>query len=139
MNFHDAGDGLYNRLYNASFKANDVSSLLAFTETKKFTKARIRRAVLNSFFGVTSSDLKVLPLYTQVLAMDSIGMMLLKNAKKSSDFTLLTKPSDFSHFEGQKLKQKELADKADSIFELSKPTPKFGNSALTFTPYIEKK
>ena len=136
--FHDAGDGLYNRLYNASFKANDISTLLELSETKKFTKARIRRAMWNSFFGVTSSDVKNLPMYTQVLAMNKLGMLVLKNVKCKDGFSILTKPSNFDHFEGIKRRQKDLSDRADSIFELSKPKPKFGNSSLTFTPYIEK-
>ncbi len=136
--FYDAGDGLYNRLYNASFKANDISSLIELTETKKFTNARLRRAMWNAFFGVTSSDVKTLPMYTQILAMNKKGMLLLKNSKKHDDFRILTKPSDFDDFSATAMRQKLLSDKADSIFELSKPKPKFGKSALTFTPYIKK-
>lgn len=135
--FHDADDGLYNRLYNASFKANDIPTLLELTETKKFTNARIKRAMWNSFLGVTSSDVKELPQYTQLLAMDKIGMLLLRNAKCQEGFSILTKPSDFEHFSSKKKRQKTLSDSADSIFELSKPKPGFGNSALTFTPYIK--
>ncbi len=137
-NFYDANDGLYNRLYNASFKANDISSLIKISETKKFTNARLRRTIWNIFFGVTSSDVKTLPMYTQILAMNKIGMFLLKNSKKRDDFRILTKPSDFDNFEESAIRQKLLSDKADSIFELSKPLPKFGKNVLTFTPYIKK-
>ncbi len=136
--FHDAADGLYNRLYNASFKANDITSLLEYTETKKFTNARLKRAMWNIFFGVTSSDVKMLPLYTQVLAMNKTGMLLLKNSTKSDSFSILTKPSDYGHFNPDQKRQKELADRADSIFDLCKPNPKSGKAALTLTPYIKK-
>ena len=137
MNFHDAGDGLYNRLYNASFKANDVSSLLAFTETKKFTKARIRRAILNSFFGVTSSDLKVLPLYTQVLAMDSVGRSVLKSIKKTSEFPVITKPASYKDMGDEVIRQKELSNKADSIYALTLKNENSGRFPLIFTPYVK--
>lgn len=135
---HDAGDGLYNRLYNESFKANDISTLLKLTETKNYTRARIRRALLNVFFGVTSSELNTLPAYTQILAMDGVGMQILKKARKTDDFRILTKPSDFKRLNDLQLRQKTLSDKADSIFELTKPVPKNGASSLTFTPYVKK-
>ena len=135
---HDAGDGLYNRLYNESFKANDISTLLLRTETKNYTKSRIRRALLNVFFGVTSSDVKTLPTYTQILAMDNIGTQILKKTRKSRDIQVLTKPSDYKAFGEAELRQKQLSDKADSIFELTKPVPKDGASALTFTPFVKK-
>lgn len=135
---HDAGDGLYNRLYNESFKANDISTLLLRTETKNYTKARIRRALLNVFFGVTSSELKTLPMYTQILAMDSVGMQILKKTRKTRSIQILTKPSDYKSFGEAALRQKQLSDKADSIFELTKPIPKDGSSALKFTPFVKK-
>ncbi len=135
--FHDANDGLYNRLYNMSFEANDITSLLKLSETKNYTKARIRRALLNIFFGVTSSDVKILPRYTQVLGMDSIGMKLLKKVKKS-EFKILTKPSAYDHFNEIEMKQKILSDNADALFELTKPIPKHGRSALKFTPFVKK-
>ncbi len=135
--YHDAHDGLYNRLYNLSFEANDIISLLKISETKNYTKARIRRALLNIFFGVTSSDVKMLPRFTQVLGMDSVGMKILKRVKET-EFKILTKPSAYECFDDIAMNQKLKSDKADSIFELTKPIPKNGRSALTFTPFIKK-
>ena len=135
---HDAKGGLYNRLYNESFKANTISSLIKLAGTKKYTSARIRRAIWYSFFGVTSSTVKELPCYTQVLAMDNVGKTILKEVKKISDFPVLTKPSDYSKLPREAMNQKKLADKADSIFHLAKPTPPSGNSSLLATPYVMK-
>lgn len=137
IDYHDANDGLYNRLYNLSFEANDINSLLKLSETKNYTKARIRRALLNIFFGVTSSDVKMLPHYTQVLGMDSVGMKLLKKVKNSG-FKILTKPSAYDSFDEIELRQKQLSDNADALFELTKPIPKHGRTALKFTPFIKK-
>lgn len=135
---HDAKDGLYNRLKSASFEANDISSLVALSETKKYTNARIRRAMWYSFFGVTSSDMNALPMYTQVLAMDTVGMKLLKAAGGTSSISILTKPSDYSHFTDEQLRQKQLSEMADTVFELTKPVPKSGKNHLKLTPFIKK-
>lgn len=135
---HDVGGGLYFRLQKASFLANDIKSLTALADTKKYTTARIRRAIWYSFFGVTSSSVKELPAYTQILAMDKVGKTILKDIKKTSDFPVLTKPSSYESLPDDAVRQKMLSDKADAVFQLTKPKPSPGNLALKTTPYIMK-
>ena len=135
---HDTNGGLYNRLRDLSFKANTIESLICAAESKNFTKARIRRSLFYSLLGVTSSQLKELPAYTQLLASDSRGRAMLKTIGKRTDFPVLTKPSGLAKLPDAALPQKEMADKADSIFQMTKPTPKDGNSALRFTPFVKK-
>lgn len=137
VDIQDASGGLYNRLCDLSTEANSIYTLTAMAETKKYTKARIRRAIWNSFFGVTSSDVKALPCYTQVLAMDSVGRSLLKKIKKLSDFPIITKPSSYKEYGDEIIRQKELSVKADSIYGLSLKNPNSGRFALTFTPYVK--
>ena len=137
-NIHDAGGGLYNRLARLSLETDSITSLTALAQTKKYTTARIRRATLFSFLGVTSSDVKTLPRYTQVLAMDTIGSKVLKSIKKSSTLTIITKPSTTKGLDDIALQQKKLSDAADSIFQLSKPQTTHGAYHLTFTPYVKK-
>ena len=138
LEYHDAGDGLYNRLYNSSLEASTISSLFELTETKSYTNARLKRVMWSVFFGVTSSDVRTLPLYTQVLAMDSIGMLLLKKARKLSEIPILTKPSAISELSDAARRQKLLSDKADSVYELSKPEPKSAKGVYTYVPFIKK-
>lgn len=135
---HDAAGGLYNRIKNNCYHSTSLSELVSLTETKKYTNARIRRAIFYSFFGVTSSEVKELPLYTQVLAMDDIGRKILKRIKKESDFPVITKPANISGLSEIALRQKERANTADSIFGLTLPFPKKGNHVLKFTPYVKK-
>ncbi len=134
----DAQGGLYNRIKENSYKTNDLEKLIESVETKKFTQSRIKRTILNSLLSVTSSQLKELPLYSQLLAADDKGCRILKSISRSSTFTILTKPSDFNKLSAEALLQKQRSDMADSIFELTKPTPKDGNSALRFTPFVKK-
>jgi predicted nucleotidyltransferase len=137
-NIHDGGNGLYNRIQAASLHANDFNTLLKLTVTKGYTTARIRRVILNSLLGVTSSDVRTLPEYTQVLAMDQIGMLLLKNARKRTAISVLTKPSATEGLSERAIAQKTLSDAADRIYELMKPVPKSAAGVLTFTPFIKK-
>ncbi len=134
----DVGGGLYNRLQAQSMQANTINALIQSADTKKFTTARIRRAIWYSFFGVTSSEVRELPRYTQVLAMDSVGQTILKAIKKKSDFPILTKPSATDTLLPDAKKQKELSDKADFVFELTRPSPTYAGTALKTTPYIKK-
>ena len=134
----DAGGGLYCRLKNASVEAADIKTLVSSTETKKFTNARIKRALWYSFFGVTSSDVKVLPCFSQVLAFDQKGRSLLKSIKSKSDFPLITKPSATDSLDSNAKKQKMLLDKADSVFQLAKPKAVSGADALRRTPFVKK-
>ena len=134
----DADNGLYNRLCTISMKTNSILSLASSAETKTHTKARIKRAIFNSFFGVTSSIAKELPAYTQVLAFDEIGRTALKRIKKTTDFPCITKPSDYDTFTDAVIRQKELSNKADSIYVLALPKDVPGMFHLTFTPFVKK-
>ena len=133
----DAGGGLYNRLCDLSADATSIISLTSMADTKKYTKARIRRAIWNSYFGVTSSDVRKLPCYTQVLAMDRVGRSVLKKIKKSSDFPVITKPSSYRELGDDVIMQKELANKADAVYALTLKKANSGRLPLTFTPYVK--
>jgi hypothetical protein len=120
-----------------SFEAKDISSLIVLSETKKYTTARIRRAIWNSYFGVTSSDIKELPTFTQVLALDNIGRTLLNKAKKDGGICIITKPSHT--FTDEKAKrQKELSDRADIVFQFSKPVMGTPSSVYKHSPFVKK-
>ena len=134
---HDANGGLYNRLKDLSFKTNTIESLICSAESKHFTKARIRRTLFYSLLGVTSSQFDNLPAYTQLLGLDSRGRAMLRTIGKQSQFPVLTKPSDVSKLPDVAMPQKMLSDKADAIFQMTKPIPKDGNSALRFTPFVK--
>ena len=135
---HDVGGGLYNRLQGASFEADSIKSLIALTETKKYTTSRIRRAIWYSLFGVTSSDMRDLPSFTQVLALDDSGRRVLNSIRRTSKIPILTKPSATDKLSGIALLAKKLSDRADSVFQLTKPRAVHGNLSVMSTPYVKK-
>lgn len=135
---HDAAGGLYNRICDVSAEATSISSLTSLAETKRYTTARIRRAIWNSYFGVTSSDVRTLPSYTQVIGMDSKGRSVLKRIKKMSEFPVITKPSSYKDFSDEVIRQKELSNKADSVYALTLRNVNSGRFSLTYTPYVKE-
>ena len=135
---HDCGGGLYNRIRSESFLSNSIISLTERVKTKKYTTARIRRAIWFSYFGVTSSDIRTMPSYTQVLAMSTAGAALLKRIKKVSDFPILTKPSRTEGLPDCATRAKLLSDGADSVFQLTKQKKIRGDQGLLFTPFVKK-
>lgn len=135
---HDADGGLYNRILTTSLNANSISSLTELAKTKKYTTARIRRTVWYAYFGVTSSEVKSKPSYTQILAMDAKGAALLKRIKKLSCFPVLTKPSALGALSPKALKAKKKADRVDSVLQLTKPHFVRGDDGLRFSPFVKK-
>ncbi len=134
----DVGGGLYNRLLDKSYEAGDIDTLLRLAETKLYTRARLRRAILYSFLGVTSSEAHECPQYTQVLAMDNSGKSLLKKIRKVGKIPVLTKPSRTEGLSEQAKRQWERAFRADSVFQLTKPKSTDGRLSLMSTPYVKK-
>lgn len=135
---HDASGGLYNRLHEISMETDSISSLITKATTKKFTTARIRRAVWYSYFGVTSSEVRTMPLYTQVLAMDKVGCRILKEIKRASDFPVITKPASYRSCAPEVIRQVERSLRADSVFALARKKALRGNFSVILTPFVKE-
>lgn len=135
---HDAAGGLYNRLCDGGRKTNSIQALLSTAETKKYTSSRIMRVIWYSYFGVTSSTVRNAPAYAQVLAVNEVGRGLLRRISKMTDFPIITKPSAFKAMSDTVIRQKELANSADSVYQLTLNRSNEGNFPLTFTPYVKK-
>ncbi len=134
----DALDGLYFRLCASALQASNFSSFIERTQTKRYTRSRIRRVILYTLFGVTSSDLREFPLYTQLLGATPVGLSILKQIKDQTAFPILTKPSDAQKLPEGAKRQKALSDAADRLFCLSLPQPMAPYRALTYTPHIKR-
>ena len=131
----ECGGGVLRLLSRASIEASDLYSLYASAATKKYTAARLRRATLFSYFGVTPADIKGKPLYTQVLAMDEKGQKILANIRKASQISLLTKPADLHKLSPAARRQAELSYRADSVYTLLSPTPQKASIFLRTAPF----
>lgn len=134
----DAAGGLYTRLAKKSREATGISSLATLSETKKYTNARIRRAMWFSFFGVTSSEVSAPPTYTQVLALNGRGQAFLKAAKRTAKIPILTKPSAIDELTPEAIPGKRFSDATDEVAESAMPRPRAATALLRHTPFLKK-
>lgn len=135
---YEGEDGLYNRLVKNASKAKSLSDLITLSETKKYTRARIRRVIFNALIGVTSSDVRKAPAYTQLLASDASGLAILKKAKKTASIPILTKPSRTADLPPEVQAQLKRSWQLDVYYSLALGEGHDASEALTFTPFVKK-
>lgn len=131
----ECGGGLYGHLKKTASTAGTISEFFRMAATKKFTDARLRRATLFSYFGVTPAMLREDVQYTQVLAMDSIGQAVLHHIRKSAGIAILTKPADTDKLSPSAKAQADLVYRADSVYTLAFPKPQAADIFLRTSPY----
>ncbi len=78
---YDAAQGLGDRMYKAIRRAGSLEELYFLTKTKRYTLARIRRAVLCSFLGIDKRQLQEPIAYIRILGMNGRGREILSAAQ----------------------------------------------------------
>ena len=78
---YDCAQGMSERLYKAVRKACTLDELYFLTKTKRYTLARIRRAVLCSFLGIDKKQQKEPVAYIRILGMNGRGREILSQAQ----------------------------------------------------------
>lgn len=78
---YDAAQGLGERLYKAARRAGTLEELYFLAKTKRYTLARIRRAVLCSFLGIDKRQLREPIAYIRILGMNGRGREILSAAQ----------------------------------------------------------
>ncbi len=99
-------EGLSQRLIECSKQSTSLSELTKLCVTKRYTQHRIRRVILCSLLGINAAPR---PSYARVLALNSKGAAILKEAKKSEDLEIITKVADASSRSAQMLRKDILA------------------------------
>lgn len=117
----DCAGGLGERLYKAIRKGNSLSGIYFMTKTKRYTLARIRRAVLCGFLGLTKEISGEKSAYIRILGMNSRGKEILSaaNCPLPIDTSLknLSKSSREAH------RQAEFEAHATDLYSLAFETP----------------
>lgn len=78
---YDCAQGMGERMYKAIRKATSLEEMYFLTKTKRYTLARIRRAVLCSFLGIDKKQLAEPVAYIRILGMNSRGREILSAAQ----------------------------------------------------------
>ncbi len=131
----ECAGGVYELLFRAAREATNTDELFSLAATKKYTMARLRRASLFSYFGVTPSMLRESVLYTQVLAMDDRGTAVLHHIRNHAGIAILTKPADLQKLPAPAKAQAEVNYRADSVYTLACPTPGRADVFVRTSPY----
>ena len=80
-------------MIDAASRAHSYEEFFSLSRTKKYTDARIRRAIVMSMCGVEDADLHAPPAYTTLLALGERGAAFLSERKKHLAIPLVSNPA----------------------------------------------
>ena len=79
----DIAQGLENRIIQVGRSVQSLDEFLEKVDTKRYTQAKFRRALLNMYIGIKKTDIQIPPAYGRVLAFNEKGAEILKAAKEA--------------------------------------------------------
>ena len=129
----DVQGGIANRICILAKDSKSIEELLSKLSTKRYTDAKLRRAMLFCLCSVKEELIRSLPEYTTLLAANSAGRELLSSIRKSCGVKVVTKPADAPSESEQYAAQQRL----DAIFTLAKMQPTESSEYIKKTAYIE--
>ncbi len=130
--FAEAGGGVAARLSSAAVEARSVEEMLSLAATKRYTDARLRRAVLFCLLGVVPDDLRATPSYTTLLAANGRGREFL-SSRRNCGVKTVTKPAD-----APVCRQRQLSEKLDALFVQTLPRPLAADAFFKRSPKISE-
>ena len=126
---YDGANGLGTRLYKAVRSAKTLSEVYFLTKTKRYTLARIRRAVLCAFMGITRDFALEKSAYIRVLGMNTRGKEILSAA--NSSLPVDTSLKALSKTSRSAARQANFTSKCTDIWQLALEKP--GRCGVDFT------
>jgi predicted nucleotidyltransferase len=133
QSYAECEGGIANRLCSLAHECSSLEELYEKLSTKRYTDAKLRRALLFSLTEIKRELLCSLPEYTTLLAADAKGRELLSAQRKSGGIKVVTKPADEPAPSGQT----EASRRLDAIFTLAKMQPNASGEYLKRGAYIE--
>lgn len=92
----DVSEGIENRIISAAEKAINLDELYALAKTKRYSHARIRRIVLNSFLGIAADEQHIPVPYIRVTGFNARGAELIRKAGETAKLPIITKAADIA-------------------------------------------
>lgn len=129
----DAGGGIANRLVSAARESVSFEEMFSKARTKRYTDAKLRRAVLYCMTGTGTEDVRSMPEYTTLLAANNAGRELLaENRKSERAIKVVTKPAD-----APDVRQTRLSSKLDALYGLARESKQRADSFVKKNAYID--
>lgn len=129
--------GLAERLIEAAQNATSLQEMFDLAATKRYTAARLRRALLFSLCGVRPEDIRRPPAYVRLLAASRKGCEYLSSIRKTCPLPILTKPADLPSSNEAK-RQRAIEERLEALLTLTYPIPKPASYLIKRHPTIEK-
>ena len=133
QSYAECEGGIANRLCSLAHECSSLEEFYEKLSTKRYTDAKLRRALLFSLTEIKRELLCSLPEYTTLLAADAKGRELLSAQRKSGGIKVVTKPAD----EPARSGQTEASRRLDAIFTLAKMQPNASGEYLKRGAYIQ--
>ncbi len=153
-NIFDMDKDMINRIENIISGKIKISSdsehlssenIMKEIKTKNYTQTRINRAILNSVFKITDSDMEEfknhIPGYIRILGTNKNGFKIINEIKKNSDIEIINRFSDIKKLKGTDRKMLEIEKTATDMYFylLSKYSGEIiYNADYKKSPYIKK-
>lgn len=131
QNTPDISEGLENRILKAARTARTLSELFQATKTKRYSHARIRRAVLSAFLGVENRHLQGGVPYLRVLGLSERGKQILHSARKTARLPIVLRASDIGKLSESAQQLFALECAATDVYALCKPRTGVCGSEMT--------
>ncbi len=129
----DTEGGIVNRIIAAASSQTSYSQMFDEIKTKRYTDAKLRRAILFCITGVRSDTLKTLPVYTNLLGVNERGRELLASKRRCEGLDIVTKPANMPD-----CIQTELTKKLDSLYGIARKSKLPSDFFIKKSAYIEK-
>ena len=94
-------EGLWSKAMKAARSKSDYSSIADAIKSKRYPMTRIHRLLLCAYLGISDADLKQSIPYIRILASNTSGRELLRDAKNRADLMLVNtgqRPSDSAYY-----------------------------------------
>lgn len=117
----DISEGIENRICAAAREASTLEKLYFLVKTKRYSHARIRRNVINTFLGVTREDCMENPPYIKVLGFNTKGQEILRKMKKTAKIPIVMRSADILKLDERAKRIFELESTASDMYGLTLP------------------
>lgn len=134
----DVAEGLENRFLKYKNEVFGFEALSNAVKTKRYTKTRIDRIIINSLLGITDCDTEMPPQYARVLAFSDTGKKIINEINKASKIPVITKVADFIENDNHdlvKMLKKDIL--ATDIYSLLTDDKQGGKDFTTSPIYIK--
>ena len=115
--------------------SDSYDDLLERTLTARYTRARIRRAMLHLLFQTAPLTAGDRIAFVQFLAANKNGLAALRDIEHKSDIEILTKPGDYSSLGQPAAKQAAVCARADELYAVL-GKKRTGDRFLRCSPFV---